>query len=225
MTGALELIRCSSAVLLDFDGPVTPLMPAPVNAQVADAARQVLLLSGLKVPSELRRTTDHLAVLRYTWAYHREHVDDVETACVAAEVDAAGRCLPTAGAHEFLALCQASSKPVAIVSNNAAAAVQAYVDRHGLASVVRAVVGREPARPDLMKPNPHMLGVACDLLDVSPRTTVMVGDSISDVAAAHAVTAKAVGYGKTPQRAIVLRQAGADDVIESMSELTSTSLR
>jgi len=220
---AQQLLSSAAAVLLDFDGPVTPLMPAPTNHQVADAARKPLLAAGIVLPPELARTSDHLAVLRYAWTCHREHLHDVDVASVAGEVDAAQRCLPTPGAHAFLAACLARGIPVAIVSNNSADAIAAYMIRHELQGTVEAIVGREPSRPDLMKPDPHALRVASDALGVSPSHTVMVGDSLSDVTAARSVSARVVGYGKNPRRAIELREAGADVVIDAIADLVPSS--
>ncbi len=42
LSDAARLLGDSAAVLLDFDGPVTPLMPAPANMYAADAARRAL---------------------------------------------------------------------------------------------------------------------------------------------------------------------------------------
>jgi phosphoglycolate phosphatase-like HAD superfamily hydrolase len=84
---------------------------------------------------------------------------------------------------------------------------------------VTTVIGREPFRPDLMKPDPHVLRTAAAVLGVKPSETVMIGDSVSDVAAARLLAAKVVGYGKNPRRADELREAGADVVIESIADL------
>jgi HAD superfamily hydrolase (TIGR01509 family) len=219
VTSAHELITQAAAILLDFDGPVTPLMPAPTNLQVADAARQPLVIAGITLPSEIAQTSDHLAVLRYVWNHHRDQLHDVEAAALTEEINAAQRCLPTTGAHEFLATCLQHGTPVAIVTNNSASAVITYLRHHGIGETVQAVVGRDPLRPDLMKPHPHSLRVASAALGVSPADTVMVGDSLSDVAAARSVSAKVVGYGKNSRRAAELRKAGADVVIDTMAIL------
>ena len=224
MITASELLSRAAAVLLDFDGPVAPLMPAPLNRQVADAARRVLLDAGVALPLHVSQTADHLAVLRYVWNSQRSHLDDVEAACIAGEIMAAQQCTPTAGAHDFLTACVERGMPVAIVSNNSADAIALYLDRYGLRDTATALIGRELGRPDLMKPNPHALRKASAALGVSPADTVMVGDSVSDIVAAHSVSAMAIGYGKTPRRAVELTTAGADVVIEAMPALAASTL-
>ncbi len=86
MTDAPALLRSARAVLLDFDGPVTPLMPAPLNMQAADAARAALARDWI-YPAETRTMSDHLAIIRWAGAYAREALPDVEAACIAAEID------------------------------------------------------------------------------------------------------------------------------------------
>lgn len=55
--------------------------------------------------------------------------------------------------------------------------------------------------------------------------TVMIGDSISDVTAAHAASARVIGYGKTPQLAVDLRDSGADAIVDTMADLTANLAR
>jgi phosphoglycolate phosphatase len=147
---AAQLLRESAAVLLDFDGPVTPLMPAPANMQAADAARQALATHGIQPPTGIAATSDHLAVIRWTGKHASEALAAVEDACTAAETDSARTCTPTPGAHALLAALHATGTPVVIVSNNAAEPIHVYLERHHLTAYVRDVVGRPHLRPDLM---------------------------------------------------------------------------
>lgn len=213
------LVASAKAVLLDFDGPVTPLMPKPRNAQAADAARQPLMHAGLKLPSSVTATTDHLAVLRYAAPLGPDLLAEVEEACIGAEVAAAKVSQPTPGAHDFLAACSRAEKPVVIVSNNAADAVHAYLLRFKLHGLVRGVVGRQLRRPDLMKPHPSLVGAAVDLTGVQAHECVMVGDSTTDIAAAHAWGIPAIGYAKTELRGQELTSVGAEAVTASISTL------
>lgn len=216
MTDAAELLRESSVVLLDFDGPVTPLMPAPANMHAADAARQALTAHGIAPPDGITTTSDHLAVLRWTGKHASGALADVEAACTAAETDSARTCKPTEGAHELLAALYATGTPVVIVSNNAAQAIHTYLKRHDLDAYVRSVVGRPPLRPDLMKPNPSTVKRALRLVQTSARSAVLLGDSVSDIEVARAAGVRSIGYAKTPRREIELRRAGADVVTGSM---------
>jgi phosphoglycolate phosphatase len=114
---AAELVASAQAVLLDFDGPVTLLMPWPRNQEAADAARGPLVQAGLNLPEPVTTTTDHLAVLRYAAALGPDLLAAVEDACISAETLAAMTSAPSAGVHSFLEECREADKPVVIVSN------------------------------------------------------------------------------------------------------------
>jgi phosphoglycolate phosphatase len=175
--------------------------------------------AGLKLPASVAATTDHLAVLRYAAPLGPDLLAEVEEACISAEVAAAKVSQPTPGAHDFLAACSRAEKPVVIVSNNAADAVHAYLLRFKLHGMVRGVVGRQLRRPDLMKPHPSLVGAAVDLTGVQAQRCVMIGDSTTDIAAAHAWGIPAIGYAKSPQRGCQLTAAGADAAAASMMAL------
>lgn len=219
MTDAAQLVNDSAAVLLDFDGPVTPLMPAPANMHAADAARQALADHGVTPPDDIATTSDHLAVVRWTGTHVSEALADVENACTAAESDSARTCTPTPGAHALLAALHGAGTPVVIVSNNAAEPIRVYLERHGLTAYVRDVVGRPYLRPDLMKPEPHTVHRALAIAGSNAQSAVLIGDSVSDIEVARATGVRSIGYAKTEQRSSELREAGADAVIDSMASL------
>lgn len=216
---AAELLAAARVVLLDFDGPVTSLMPPPTNVEAADAARAVLLDSGVILDEQIEATTDHLAVLRWTGAHAPKTLFAVEQACDEVEVRAALACTPTAGAHDFLAVCQRAGRPVVIVSNNATSAIDAYLNRWRLGSLVRAVIGRPTGQPDLMKPHPHTVNAAIRLTGTEPDAAVLVGDSVSDIQVARVVGVRSIGYAKTAARGVELAAAGADALTEHVSDL------
>jgi phosphoglycolate phosphatase-like HAD superfamily hydrolase len=223
VTTVAQLLNESAAVLLDFDGPVTPLMPAPANMHAADAARQAITAHGVTLPDDIAATSDHLAVIRWTGTHASEALADVENACTAAEIDSARTCAPTPGAHALLAALHAAGTPVVIVSNNAAEPIRVYLERHGLTSYVRAGVGRPYLRPDLMKPHPHTVQQALAITETSAESTVLIGDSVSDIAVARATHVRSIGYAKTRQRRAELREVGADALTESMADLAVTA--
>lgn len=212
---AAQLIQRAHAVLLDFDGPVTTLMPPPANARAADAAR--VPLAGLDVPHDVAATTDHLAVLRWTGANALERLTTVEQACIDAEIAAARVSHPTRGALDFLEACKHVDKPVVIVSNNTASSVLAFLNRYDATSLVRGIVGREPQRPDLLKPHPSLVLAALGLVQVPAGEAVLIGDSVTDIEVALATGVHAIGYAKTPARGHELIDAGADTVIENLT--------
>lgn len=222
MTDAAVVLGSARALLLDFDGPVTPLMPAPANLHAADAGRAALAVHGLDA-SEIRTTSDHLAVIRWAGAHAPEALPDVEAACHAAEVEAARSCSPTPGAHELLRALDANNVPVVIVTNNAADAARTYLERWDLTRYVRDIVGRPDHRPDLMKPHPHTIDLALQITATEPAATVLIGDSVSDIEVARAVGVRSIGYAKNPRRGAELREARADAITDSISNLVAVS--
>lgn len=66
--------------------------------------------------------------------------------------------------------------------------------RPGAGSVVAAIAVASGAdvAVTIGKPGPHMLEVAAHLVGADPRTAVMIGDALTDVAAGHAVGARTV---------------------------------
>lgn len=223
MKDAVELLAAADAVLLDFDGPVTPLMPSPANVEAANAARAALDQHGVATPASIATTPDHLAVVRWAGEHAPSALAGVEAACLSAELDAAWTCVPTSGAHELLVQLHQDGKPVVIVSNNAADAIRAYLDRHRLAGLVLDVIGRPSGRPDLMKPDTYPVTEALRLLGVEPTSAVLVGDSVSDIEVARAAHVRAIGYAKTARRGDELARAGADAIAETMAALVTVA--
>jgi len=218
VTDARALLMSARAVLLDFDGPITPLMPAPLNIHAADSARAALARHGIDV-EQVRATSDHLAVIRWTGTDAPEALADVEEACTAAELIAARTCQPTPGAHDLVAALDAAGVAVVIVTNNAASAARSYLERWNLTRHVRDVVGRPAQHPDLMKPNPHTVEIALHIAEAHPYDAVLIGDSVSDVHAAHAAGTRVIGYAKNPRRGRELAAADADALTTTMAAL------
>lgn len=223
MSDVTRVLGGAGGVLLDFDGPVTPLMPAPVNSQAADLARDAVIAPA-RLTDEMRQTTDHLAVLRFAATLGPNSLERVEEACIRAEVAAAETSQPTPGGHEFIRAVRQTDRPLAIVSNNAAEAVHAYLRRFGLATDVYLVVGREPLHPDRMKPRPHLLLRAAERMSIDPSQCVLVGDALTDVAAARTAGMPCIGYAKSADRVDPLRRAGAVAVVRSMTDLAAVAL-
>lgn len=219
MSHAADLFAAADAVLLDFDGPVTPLIPAPANLEAANAARAPMIARGIALDDHIGTTSDHLAVLRWAATNAPEALPEVEASCDHAETAAVSTAVPTHGAHELLARCHQIGKPVLIVSNNAELAIRVYLERWSLTPYVVAVIGRPTHRPDLMKPNTHTVDGALRLLGFEPSRAVFIGDSVSDVEVSRAVGVPCIGYAKTPRRGEELRNAGADAVTADIAEL------
>jgi phosphoglycolate phosphatase-like HAD superfamily hydrolase len=218
----VQLLEDAEAVLLDFDGPVCSVFAGYPAHRVADQLRRRLTDHGIELAGPISRTRDPLAVLRLTAGLAPDHVPELDDALAEAETLAAGLAPGTPGAAEFLERCRRTGRRVVIVSNNGADGVQTYLRDHGLASLVHGVFGRPTHRPDLMKPDPAMIREALDYLAVAPGAAVLVGDSDTDVRAAHACAVPAIGYANRAEKRHTLAHAGADVVIESMFDLVDS---
>jgi phosphoglycolate phosphatase-like HAD superfamily hydrolase len=122
---ARDSLAATSAVLLDFDGPLCDVfagMPAPtVDRRLAEFAGVVV------------DTDDPLQVLRHAAEkLDTEKLRQVEDALIQAEVEAIPVSQPTPGGRELVRQLIRSGHRVGVVSNNSTQAVAAFLGRHGL---------------------------------------------------------------------------------------------
>ncbi len=213
---ALALPRRSRAVLLDFDGPVCAVFAGVGASRVAEQLRDVL--RGMDYPPGLADLGPH-DVLAYAGTLGPEPARAVEDALTAAELDAIETAAATEGVGWFLDACHQRRRPVAIVSNNSAAAITAYLERQGLTWGVAHIEGRSPDDPARTKPSPWTLRRALAHLHVEARDAIFIGDAITDIAAAHALGMPSIGYANRAVKTARLRDAGADAIVTSMLHL------
>ncbi|MGZ0150380.1 HAD family hydrolase [Kribbella sp. WER1] len=214
------ILRQHPAVLLDFDGPVCSVFAGYPAAQITDELRAVALDQLTELPSELARLSSPHEFLSASAKVSPDLARRIEVALQAAEVRAVETATPTPGADEFLTACHDAGRPLVIVSNNTGASVTAYLDRSGLAGLVRHVEARDPSDPALMKPSPYLIQRAAEVLGVSPAACTLIGDQTTDVQAARVIGAASIGYANKPGKGADLTAAGADAVIAQISELT-----
>jgi HAD superfamily hydrolase (TIGR01509 family) len=222
MTDRLAAVLAdTTAVLLDFDGPVTPLLPSGPNRRLADATREPLRQAGITLPEPVANTSDHLSVLRFAADQAPTVLGSVERVALGGEVEAARAAVPTPGSADFLAACQKVGRPVVIVSNNAAEAIETYLAQHGLADKIAKVLGRPHGSPALMKPHPELVRLALQTLSRRPSDCVMIGDSVTDIEVSRTAGVRSIGYAKTPERGDELVRAGADAITDDMASLAA----
>ncbi|MFJ8815821.1 HAD family hydrolase [Amycolatopsis thermoflava] len=218
---AAELLDQAGALLLDFDGPVCSVfagIPAPV---VADQLRTVLADAGNAPPEPVASSSDPFDVLEYAASLSDDDARYVEAAFTAHEVEAMTSAEPTEGAHELMQAWHGSGRPLAIVSNNSAAAISAYLDFYGLRPLVNVVSARESADVQLLKPHPHLLNQAVRTLGLPAEQCVFVGDSLTDIEAAKAAGVRSIGYANKPGKRERFTSAGADAITDVLTELAA----
>ncbi|GIM97533.1 HAD family hydrolase [Paractinoplanes toevensis] len=217
-----RLIAETDAILFDFDGPVCSIFAGYPAPKIAAELVELLQRRGVSLPPQLASETDPLEVLRWTGSAAEQTLTRaVEDALRAAELRAIESAAPTSYSREVIVAARQAGLPVAVVSNNSAEAVTAYLVAHRLAGYVAPIVGRAYADPARMKPNPEPVLQAVRDLRVQAAKTVLIGDSLSDIEAGRAAGVRTIGYANRPAKATVFQEAGADVVIDSMGPLAA----
>ena len=110
----------------------------------------------------------------------------------------------------------AQGRKLAVVTNKPDRFVMPVLDHFGLSPLMDVVIGADSGIAK--KPAPDMLLAALERMGIAPADAVMVGDSVSDVASAHAAGVRTVllegGYTDVPARDL-----GADLVIPGYAKL------
>lgn len=216
-----KLARIAEAtryLLLDFDGPVCKIFTDPSSREVTSRLVEVIHAHGVEAPEHVREDGPH-DVLRFAGTVSPQLARVVDQELRAIEVKAAETATPTPGAAELLEACQRTGRPVAIVSNNAAEAITAYLKRLDLAELVTHVEGRDPDDPSLMKPSPYLIDQARVAFDATAGECTLVGDSTTDTEAAQAAGVHSVAYANKPGKFEKLKYA--DEIISRLGTLTT----
>ncbi|MEV0066134.1 HAD-IA family hydrolase [Amycolatopsis sp. NPDC050768] len=206
-------LKRTSSVLLDFDGPVCSVFSTFTPAAVAHELRTRLRLDAAP------ETQEPFDILSYVARHEPTRLVRTEAELAQLEKTAVLRAAPTRDADAVLRRFSESGRPVVIVSNNSDAAVRAYLELHGLGPLVSAVSSRVDPDPNLLKPHPHLLRRAAAALGCDVADCLMIGDSATDIEAAQAAGAVAVGYANKAGKRERFEQLRADAIIEAMSDL------
>jgi HAD superfamily hydrolase (TIGR01662 family) len=211
------IIAATRYLLLDLDGPVCSIFAGLSAATIADQLRK--LYPDGQLPEQVKTTGDPIEVFARAADISPDLAARVEAELTDLEVAAVATATPTPYVHEVLAGCRETGRIVAVVSNNSARAVNAYLDRHGLSNGVALVVARTTHDPALLKPSPHLLEIAVEKLSADAAETAFVGDSLTDIEAAHRAGIASIGYANKPGKQARMTQLNAGAVIISMSDL------
>jgi phosphoglycolate phosphatase len=215
------IIARTRYLLLDFDGPICSIYAGLSDATVAAQLRK--LIPG-ELPEEIASTHDPIEVFTYSATVSDDMAACVEAEMADLEVAAVPTAEPTPYVHEVIASARESGRIVGVVSNNSPRAVNAYLDRHDLSGGIRLVVARTSHDPALLKPSPHLINEAVRSLDADPAATALVGDSFTDIEAAHSAGVASIGYANKPGKRERMMELRAGAVMTSMADL-ALSLR
>jgi HAD superfamily hydrolase (TIGR01509 family) len=207
-------------LLLDFDGPICSIFAGFPAYAVADQLRHILTEGGHRNPPDaVTESKDPFDVLRWASTFGNREAYYVEAALRAHEVEAASTAMPTPGSHEFMRTWIASGRPLAIVSNNSAAAVRTYLEIHGLSDTVAHISARSSADVALLKPAPYLINQAVTTLKADPTKCVLIGDSTTDIEAAQVTQTPTIGYANRSTKVASLAPSKPDAIVTSMRKL------
>jgi beta-phosphoglucomutase-like phosphatase (HAD superfamily) len=215
------IISQTRYLLLDFDGPICSIYAGRAAPTVAEKLRQ--LFPG-ELPEDIARTPDPIEVFTHSATVSDEMAARVEAEMADLELAAVPTAEPTPYVHEVIASARESGRIIGVVSNNSPRAVNAYLDRHSLSGGIRLVVARTSHDPALLKPSPYLINTAVRGLDADLAVTALVGDSFTDIEAAHSANVASIGYANKPGKLERMMQLQAGAVITSMADL-ALSLR
>lgn len=214
-----EVLGRSKHVMFDFDGPVCSVFAGRPAPEVAGRLR-VLVEASTKLPANLLDVSDPMLFLHAAPSLPTTLAELVQQQFRAEEMEAIASAEPTPGAHAAITECHRVGKMVTVVSNNGADAVEEYLRRHGLARYISFVSARRNPNPELLKPNPHLLLAAIDATGQQAEHSVLIGDSVTDIEAAHAAGSAAIGYANKSGKRNSLTNAGADAIVMEMLEVS-----
>jgi phosphoglycolate phosphatase len=213
-----QIIARTRHLLLDFDGPICGIFAGHTDLAVADHLRGILASAGHdELPGEIQASHDPLEIFAYSATVSAKLAAKIQAELTEQEVAAVPTARPNGYLHDVITSCAESGRTVAVVSNNSELAVRTYLDRHGLADRVTAVAARTSSDPSLMKPSAHLITHAVQSLNASATDCVLVGDSVTDIHAAHSAGVKVIGYANRSAKLDSLAAAAA--VITSLADL------
>ncbi|WP_256257128.1 HAD family hydrolase [Streptomyces sp. MUSC 14] len=218
-----ELITPARFVLWDFDGPICRLFARHTAERVAAELVDWLAGRGLHnlLSDSERGSLDPHVVLR---AVDRRRpgsdlVAELEERLSHEELRAAGSALPTAYADPLIRTWTAVGARLAITTNNSPTVVRAYLNGRGLTSCFAPHIYGRTTDLHLLKPDPHCLNRALSAMGSAPGAALMIGDSPSDLTAAHDAGVPFLGYARNEHKRKLLREAGAGCVVGSLEPL------
>lgn len=218
-----DLITRVRFVLWDFDGPICRLFAGHKAQFVAGELVRRLEEAGMRhvLTPEERQFDDPYKVLR---AVDRRHpgsdlVAEVEARLTREELRAASSAMPTAYADPLVRAWVARGVRLAVTTNNSASAAHEYLRTRGLEGCFGPHIYGRTRDPNLLKPHPDSLRRALDALGADPSDALMVGDGPTDLLAAQRAGVAFIGYARDDRKEKLLREAEAEHIVLSLSEV------
>lgn len=215
MSRPAEILARSQVVLLDFDGPVCAVFGGLSDHDVAVELRALFPEA---LPESVEQSRDPFDLLEYAVQFG-DLADQVEQRLRELEVRAVSLAPATPGTVEVLRSLHSQGKRVVIVSNNSEAAVRAYLHANGLEHFIEGVSARASSEVAQLKPSPFLLREAMRAAEAEAADCVMIGDSATDIEAAHAAGTSVVAYANKPGKRDRFAPYEPTAVIQHMTDL------
>jgi phosphoglycolate phosphatase len=209
------------AVLFDLDGTLVESA-----ADIAEALNELLAEEG-RAPyslAEVKRMVGEGVVRLIEKAFREADgaADRAERFMELYTPRSARLTVPVEGAFAALDHFKELGIPLAVCTNKPDDAAREILASLGLLPYFREIIGGASGLP--RKPDPATLLEAARRLGAEPAQTLMVGDSLPDVAAARAAGMRVVvvdsGYGE-----VAAGDLGADRVLKGLSDLAGLRVR
>jgi HAD superfamily hydrolase (TIGR01509 family) len=133
------------------------------------------------------------------------------------EMKGVPNCSLMPGCLDALGWLEQHGMPLGVCTANVHATAESALRKLDLRRYFKAVVGRSTAYK--MKPSPDQLEACYKQLDVEPDNSVYVGDSHRDVLTGKALGSYTIAVPMYFTRLEKVKEAGADIIISSLSEL------
>ncbi|MFF1376415.1 HAD family hydrolase [Streptomyces sp. NPDC058308] len=227
------LLAAARAVLFDFDGPVTPFFERYATPPIAAEIKALLKETGGPLPAAVQECHDAHRLLRLLRSEmfrdetpgHEDQktLERAEAIVTAHEYAAVADAPLDAHVRGLLATLRRLGKRLVVVSNNAEGPVGAYLERHHLDVFFERVFGRDPHELLHMKPDPDCVYRALGHLRAAPGECLLIGDQLTDLAAAAEVGVPFLGYARSAAEAAEMRRKGAVWADTSLAPLRRTA--
>ncbi|MFD3501693.1 HAD family hydrolase [Streptomyces sp. NPDC058676] len=221
-----ELVAQARYVLFDFDGPICRLFPGSSAEAIARDQVEWLRKRGLYAvltEEERVRPDPHgvLSTVARRQPPDSDLVVELEEQLTQHELKAIRDAMPTAWADPLIRTWVAVGVRLAIATNNSARTVHSYLNGRGLIACFAPHIYGRTQDLSLLKPHPETLNRALRAMGAPPESSLMIGDTVSDHAAAQSAGVPFLGYARTSAREQQLRKAGAQNVLRSLEPLLS----
>ncbi|WP_435613177.1 HAD family hydrolase [Streptomyces sp. bgisy159] len=220
-----ELVARTRYVLFDFDGPICALFPGDSGNHLSEDQLSLFRARGL-----LGLLTDEERIQRDAYtrlsAFGRRHPRsdlflELEERLTQHELRAVRHAMPTAYADPLIRTWVATGTRLAVVTNNSARTVNRYLHSRGLLPCFAPHVYGRTQDMSLLKPHPHTLHRALEALGAAPGDSLMIGDTVTDHAAARDAGVRFIGYARNDVKEHMLLRSGVEHrhVVRSLEPL------